>query len=240
MDTWREDLFGLLLNTNTDTTAEATFSDICEYSRKLGFEYIAYGFQLPYPITRPKICLLNNYPRTWQEHYEKQGYLLTDPTVIHGRRNQEPLLWNDQAFASNMALWQDAQDHGIRSGWAQSCLEINGSGSMLSLCRGSEPLTTGELKSIELQMRWLVQVAHLNLSRKIVAQEAHTNWPSLTPREREVLQWTADGKSALDIADILNLSKGAIDFHLSNCLRKLQSPNKTAAVARAILMGLIR
>lgn len=238
MDTWREDLFGLLLNTNT--TVETSFSAICEYSWKLGFEYVSYGFQSPYPITRPKIFLLNNYPRPWQDHYEKNGYLLTDPTVIHGRRNQDPMVWDDQTFANNILLWHDAQDHGIRSGWAQSCLDINGSGGMLCLCRGSEPLPAEELKSKEMKMRWLVQVAHLNLSRKIVAQEAHACWPSLTPREREVLQWTADGKSALDIADILHLSKGAIDFHLNNCLRKLQSPNKTAAVARAILMGLIR
>lgn len=238
MDTWREDLFGLLLNANT--TAETAFSAICEYSGQLGFEYVSYGFQMPYPITRPRIFLINNYPRSWQEHYEKRGYLLTDPTVIHGRQNQDPMVWNDQTFAENIVLWEDAQDHGIRSGWAQSCLDINGAGGMLCLCRSSGPLPAKELKSKEMQMRWLVQVAHLNLSRRIIAQEVHDFWPSLTSREREVLQWTADGKSALDIADILNLSKGAIDFHLGNCLRKLQSPNKTAAVARAIVMGLIR
>jgi len=51
------------------------------------------------------------------------------------------------------------------------------------------------------------------------------------------LQWSADGKSAQDIADTLNLSKSVIDFHLKNSINKLQAPNKTAAVARAALMG---
>ena len=60
---------------------------------------------------------------------------------------------------------------------------------------------------------------------------------ALTAREREVLQWSADGKSAQDIADTLNLSKSAIDFHLKNSIQKLNAPNKTAAVARAALMG---
>jgi LuxR family transcriptional regulator len=85
-------------------------------------------------------------------------------------------------------------------------------------------------------MRWLVQVAHVILSRAVLSQEKIT-YAALTKREREVLQWSADGKSAQDIADILNLSKGAVDFHLKNSIQKLNAPNKTAAVARAALMG---
>jgi LuxR family transcriptional regulator len=145
-------------------------------------------------------------------------------------------VWNDQAFASNRALWADAQDHGIKTGWAQSCLERSGAGSLLTLCRRAEPLTTSELQAKEASMRWLVQVAHVILSRAVLSQEKIT-YAALTKREREVLQWSADGKSAQDIADILNLSKGAVDFHLKNSIQKLNAPNKTAAVARAALMG---
>lgn len=85
-------------------------------------------------------------------------------------------------------------------------------------------------------MRWLVQVAHVSLSRNIPSQEAQTLKP-LTCREREILQWSADGKSAQDISDILLLSKSAVDFHMKNAISKLRAPNKTAAVARAALMG---
>jgi LuxR family transcriptional regulator len=88
-------------------------------------------------------------------------------------------------------------------------------------------------------MRWLVQVAHVSLSRAIKVKEVLTLSP-LTPREREVLQWTGDGKSAQDIADILNVSKSAVDFHLKNSIKKLNSPNKTAAVVRSVLMGWLR
>lgn len=49
--------------------------------------------------------------------------MFSDPTVIHGRQSQDPLIWNDEAFASHPALWRDAQDHGIRTGWAQSSLK---------------------------------------------------------------------------------------------------------------------
>lgn len=237
MNAWHEDLLNLLVTPITCT--EKIFGSIEHVAVKLGFEHVAYGFQASYPVTQPKITLLNNYPSPWQEHYSRSGYLFTDPTVIHGRQSQDSLIWNDQAFVSNPTLWRDAQDHGIRAGWAQSSLESSGAGSLLTLCRSSESITASELQAKEPQMRWLVQVAHVSLSRAIMDKDAQM--PAvLTSREREVLQWTADGKTAQDIADILVLSKSVVDFHLKNSIKKLDSPNKTAAVARAVLLGWLR
>lgn len=237
MNAWHEDLLNLLVT--HITCPQSIFESIERVALKLGFDHVAYGFQAPYPVTQPKITLLNNYPGPWQEHYSRTGYLFTDPTVIHGRQSQDPLIWNDQAFVSNPALWRDAQDHGIRTGWAQSSLEGHGTGSLLTLCRSNEPVTACELQAKEPCMRWLVQVAHVSLSKAILAKDAQA-CTQLTLREREVLQWTADGKSAQDIADILVLSKSVVDFHLKNSIKKLNSPNKTAAVARAVLLGWLR
>ena len=64
--------------------------------------------------------------------------------------------------------------------------------------------------------------------------------PPLSEREIEALKWTADDKSAQDIAEILLLSKNTVDFHIKNSIRKLNVPNKTAAVVRAVLMGMIQ
>jgi DNA-binding CsgD family transcriptional regulator len=236
MNNWQEDLLNLLLA--PASSPECIFFSIERSAFKLGFEYVAFGFQAPYPITQRKITLLNNYPVAWQERYTQAGYLFTDPTVAHGKQNQSPLLLNDHTFTNNRQLWAEAQDHGIQTGWTQSSLERNGAGSLLTLCRSGEALSTSELTANESPMRWLVQVAHVGLSRAILEKEASAPKP-LTPREREVLQWTADGKSAQDVADILALSKGAVDFHLKNSMEKLHASNKTAAVARATLLGLL-
>ncbi|MEY4283741.1 MAG: LuxR family transcriptional regulator [Betaproteobacteria bacterium] len=234
MNTWQEDLLNLLLI--PAASPEGIFIHFENCARSLGFDHVAYGFQAPYPVTRPKITLLNNYPRPWQDRYVQAGYLYNDPTIAHGQHCQSPILWSDELFANNPALWAEVKEHGIRFGWAQSSLERNGSKSLLTLCRGNEPLTPSELECKEAYMRWLVQVAHVCLSRAITTQHTQIANP-LTAREREVLQWTADGKSAQDIADILTLSKSAVDFHLKNVIVKLQTTNKTAAVARAALLG---
>ena len=236
MNLWQEDLLNLLLA--PAQSPQSIFTRIAQAAQQLGFDYVAYGFQSPYPVTQRKIVMLNNYPGPWQARYADAGYLFKDPTIAHGKQSESPVLWSDHAFANNPALWADAQDHGLRTGWAQSSLERNGSGSLLTLCRGFEPLTACELQAKESAMRWLVQVAHVSLSRNIPSQEAQTLKP-LTCREREILQWSADGKSAQDITDILQLSKSAVDFHMKNAISKLNAPNKTAAVARAALMGLL-
>ena len=45
--------------------------------------------------------------------------------------------------------------------------------------------------------------------------------PRLTPREREVIQLLAEGKSAKEVASLLNLSTKTAETHRSNIMRKL-------------------
>ena len=60
MNSWQEDLLNMLLI--PATSAEAAFDRIKQAAQQLGFEHVAYGFQAPYPVTQPKITLLNSYP----------------------------------------------------------------------------------------------------------------------------------------------------------------------------------
>ncbi len=52
---------------------------------------------------------------------------------------------------------------------------------------------------------------------------AHTppQLPQLTPREREVIQLLAEGKSSKEVASLLNLSTKTAETHRSNIMRKL-------------------
>ena len=46
-------------------------------------------------------------------------------------------------------------------------------------------------------------------------------FPTLTPREREVIQLLAEGKSSKEVASMLNLSTKTAETHRSNIMRKL-------------------
>ena len=56
----------------------------------------------------------------------------------------------------------------------------------------------------------------------------------LTRREREVLAWSAQGKTAWEIGEILNIAKRTVDEHAQTAMRKLGATNRTQAVAIAI------
>jgi DNA-binding CsgD family transcriptional regulator len=59
----------------------------------------------------------------------------------------------------------------------------------------------------------------------------------LTPREREVLDWVAAGKTNRDIAAILGASARTVEKHLERIYEKLGVETRTAAVVRA---GIVR
>jgi DNA-binding CsgD family transcriptional regulator len=62
---------------------------------------------------------------------------------------------------------------------------------------------------------------------------------SLTPREREVLWWAAQGKSAWEIGEILHIAKRTVDEHTQKATSKLGAVNRTQAVAIALRERLI-
>ena len=60
----------------------------------------------------------------------------------------------------------------------------------------------------------------------------------LTPRELEVLNLVAAGRSNREIADLLFLSERTVENHVRHVLTKLDVPSRVAAAAYAIRHGL--
>ena len=57
---------------------------------------------------------------------------------------------------------------------------------------------------------------------------------NLSAREREVLIWAAEGKTASETADILHVSASAVNLYAQRAMSKLQARTKTQAVAIAM------
>jgi DNA-binding CsgD family transcriptional regulator len=67
-------------------------------------------------------------------------------------------------------------------------------------------------------------------------------WPKLAvlnDREAETLTWVARGKTSVEIAKTLGLSKRTIDFHLDNARIKLGAATRTEAAIKAAIGRLI-
>ncbi|WP_281290843.1 LuxR C-terminal-related transcriptional regulator [Pigmentiphaga aceris] len=83
----------------------------------------------------------------------------------------------------------------------------------------------------------------------LLALDAHQRLPTalsgvqvdtrLSSREAECLHWAAVGKTSWETAQILEVRERTVNFHLGNAFGKLNVNNKQAAVARALMLGLL-
>ncbi|SDG95297.1 autoinducer binding domain-containing protein [Propionivibrio dicarboxylicus] len=205
----------------------------------LGFDHCNYGVRLPLQLSKPKIIMFNTYPMTWQKRYQSRNYQRIDPTIQHGVRSQTPLIWTDEVFRNTREFWEEARGYGLRYGWSQSTVGPQSLRGMLTLSRRHGSLTASEMNAHGYQLVWLTQVVHQSMSKLLSARllpEAHVD---LSLREKDVLRWTAEGKSSLEIADLLNITERTVNFHIANILKKMNCANRTAAAVRATLLGLL-
>lgn len=222
----------------TADSENAFFVALSAAARELGFDYCAYGMRPPWPITSPKLILMNNYAPEWQQRYADQGYLAVDPTVQHGMRSVLPLVWTDEVFKDCREFWEEARGHGLNVGMAQSSYNAMGVGGLLTLARSHDPLSAAELRENALKVQWLTQYATEGMTRLVNASK-EAEPPTLTAREVEVLRWTAEGKTSSEVGQIMTISERTVNFHINNSLVKLGAVNKTALVIKAAMLRLL-
>ena len=75
--------------------------------------------------------------------------------------------------------------------------------------------------------------------RKLKRSGTDDPFDLLTPREREVLQLIAEGKSNKDIANLLNLSVYTVESHRSNLMEKLNLRGLPELILYAVRKGII-
>jgi len=63
---------------------------------------------------------------------------------------------------------------------------------------------------------------------------------AVTPREREILVWIANGHSNKQIAALFEISEDTVKRHVSNILEKLNVHDRAQATAEAIRRGIIK
>ncbi len=71
-------------------------------------------------------------------------------------------------------------------------------------------------------------------------RRAHSDRPSLTPRETEVLERLVAGDSIADVAKRLYMSESTVKTHVSKVYEKLGAHNRASAVMAALRHGLVR
>ena len=75
--------------------------------------------------------------------------------------------------------------------------------------------------------------------RQMQDRDIDDSYELLTPREREILQLVAEGKSNKEIANLLNLSLYTVETHRGNILQKLNLHSVPELILYAVRKGVI-
>ncbi len=172
--------------------SQGVFAVLEKEVRRLGFDYYAYGVRHTIPFTRPKTEVHGTYPKAWLERYQMQNYGAVDPAILNGLRSSEMVVWSDSLFDQSRMLWNEARDWGLCVGATLPIRAPNNLLSVLSVARDQQNISSFEREEIRLRLRCMIEL----LTQKLTDLEhpmLMSNPVCLSHREREILQWTADG-----------------------------------------------
>lgn len=94
------------------------------------------------------------------------------------------------------------------------------------------------LSQVELNELCMIMLQALDSYNSIVRSDGAIQ-QALSARELEIVRWTAQGKTSIEIGQILSLSDHTVNAYMTNAIKKLDCVNRTQLVAKAIRLKLI-
>ncbi|MDU4095667.1 MAG: transcriptional regulator SdiA, partial [Pantoea sp.] len=204
----------------------------------LGLEQFALLIRHPLPFTRPKMFLFSTYPKSWLKRYENENYYAIDPILQICQLPGKFILWQDAVSDQNEIFWQEAKQHGLISGVSCSLMALNRATGILSASSKKTANMLTFLPEQQLRLQYLLDLSLQTLQRLNDVSMRILDI-TLSQRELEILKWTAEGKTAVEISLILAISPYTVNFHQKNLQKRFNATNKTQVASYAAAMGLL-
>ncbi|MCJ2047126.1 LuxR family transcriptional regulator [Methylobacterium sp. J-078] len=183
--------------------------------------------------------LVNTFPSEWGQRYLARGYAFHDPTVRQLGFSTTPFAWSDlgprlAGDAAALRVMNEAGEFALRDGITVPLMTLDGNVAGFSLSGERLALDPADRPMLHLMATYAF--GHL---LRLRGRNAPVAAIKLAPREREALQWAAEGKTDWEIGEVMGISTHGVDFHLRSARTKLGTTNRTQAVAVALRRGLI-
>jgi DNA-binding CsgD family transcriptional regulator len=214
----------------------------CDYFRSYGVEKLSYQYLPPAGDidAQEPVTASIGYPEHWVRHYVDEGFGECDPIAKYARTAAQPFRWSkigdlvrltekQQQFIDELAKIHDGDGIAIQVYGPRNRDGYFGVGCP----RRRDPLGA----KLVTEFHWAAQYAHLRFCEMI--EKRATARVELSPRETEVLEFVARGKSNSVIGDILGISVNTVDAHLRRIYRKLDVNDRVTASIKGVGSGLI-
>ena len=208
------------------------------FVRSLGFEQYA-TLDVHDPRRSPRIEVLRARSlEAWESHYQASGHATHDAVIHRALSTSDPIFWRDVRVAEPLApeavrIFNEASEFGLREGFVTPIHNLDGSISTVMLSGGDADALCPDTRTAA-HLASLYYAARIRRDRRSCVPAV-----PLSPRQLECLKWTRQGKSAVDIAQILGISRFTVQEHLTQACARLGVRTKVQALAQAYLLGLL-
>lgn len=172
-------------------------------------------------------------PEDWLKVWSERNYHQIDPGLNIAATSIEPFIYSLKALKTDersREVLRSAEDFGMHQGMM---VPVPG-------LAGTEGVVWFNGTGIKPFMPILHIIGLYAFSRlRELAEPSSKDTVGLTPREREILSWIANGKSSWEVSEILTISRRTVEWHLSRVMQKLGTVNRTQTVLEALRRGLI-
>ena len=230
---------------------DAAWQPVCAHFAGLGFRRLNYGltrFRTERSIGDPDDALyLSTSDPEYSRLYFRGGLYARSPVYRWALRNTGMTTWRwvQEAYAGGRLPPEEAEAvrlnarFGITAGIAISFPEVAGRTKGALGLTADPGLTHDDVDRIwATQSDSIMAVAQMMHLRIAGLPAAHVR-RDLTARQREALEWVADGKTTADVAVILGVSAAMVEKHLRLAREALNVDTTAQAVAKGTLLNLI-
>jgi len=218
-------------------------SRLVRFANDLGFGIISGALVVEHAPGRVMTYAFGNTPEAFQSTSGSAVVGKRDPVMRRLKRLSAPFVYDQSMYVNEEAgdLWEMQALFGYKTGIAMALHLPGGKHFIMGVDRdqplpGDDALVTRMMADLQL----LAVHAQETAVRLLVPDTVEVQYlPRLTDREIEILKWTAEGKSAWAVGQILNISEHNVKYHIKRILMKLAVGSKHQAAARAKALGLI-
>jgi DNA-binding CsgD family transcriptional regulator len=222
---------------------EADFRrQIIRFAQQLGFNTISATAALDDLNGVTHFSVVDNTPSDFLTCYGDESQRRRDPVLQYCKNNSIPIAWDQSTYAlcGQGSKWEEQAKYGYQVGIALALHLPEGRHFLIGVDRDRPlPKNSSELTQMVAHLQLFAVYAQEAASRLLLPQLPQRDVVKLTPRERDCLLWTLEGKTAWETGQILSLSERTVAGHLGIAMRKLGCVSKAQAVAKALRLGLL-
>lgn len=219
---------------------EALKVALCSMRQSFGFDHVSL-FRVPSEQEKtlgPHIHE-TTLPASFIRELDRSQLLTVCPLMQRLRASMMPQMWSlediilTDAKPALAELCDLYARHNLQGGVAITYFLSDGNRYGLRFDGNRQALLQSEVNEISLlSLQALDAFGQMHIAR----DSQHS---PLSSRELEVVGWTAQGKTSVEIGQILTLSDHTVNAYLTNAIRKLDCVNRTQLVAKALRLKLI-